>query len=40
MRFAPIAAVFRDDRPRLLTEAARSARITHIHPVGVDGGLG
>lgn len=39
MRIAPIAVVFRDDRPRLLTEAARSARITHTHPVGVDGAL-
>jgi poly(ADP-ribose) glycohydrolase ARH3 len=36
MRIAPIAVLFRDNPPRLLTEAARSARITHSHPVGVD----
>jgi poly(ADP-ribose) glycohydrolase ARH3 len=36
MRIAPVAVVFRDDRPRLLTEAARSARLTHAHPVGID----
>jgi ADP-ribosylglycohydrolase len=37
IRIAPIAVLFRDNPPRLLTEAARSARITHTHPVGVDG---
>ncbi len=39
MRIAPIAVFFRDDPPRLLSEAARSARITHTHPVGVDGAV-
>jgi poly(ADP-ribose) glycohydrolase ARH3 len=36
MRIAPVAVVFRDDPERLLTEAARSARLTHAHPVGID----
>jgi poly(ADP-ribose) glycohydrolase ARH3 len=36
MRIAPVAVVFCDDPPRLLTEAARSARITHAHPIGID----
>lgn len=36
MRIAPVAVRFRDDPARLCAEAARSARITHAHPVGVD----
>jgi len=36
MRIAPVAVRFADDPPRLVVEAARSARLTHTHPVGVD----
>jgi poly(ADP-ribose) glycohydrolase ARH3 len=36
MRIAPVAVRFREDRERLVTEAARSAQVTHTHPVGVD----
>jgi poly(ADP-ribose) glycohydrolase ARH3 len=36
MRIAPVAVRFRDDPSRLRDEAARSARVTHAHPVGVD----
>jgi poly(ADP-ribose) glycohydrolase ARH3 len=36
MRIAPVAVLFRDDPARLSEEAARSARLTHAHPVGVD----
>ena len=39
MRIAPVAVAFQDDRPRLLREAARSAQITHAHPVGIDGAV-
>ena len=36
MRIAPIAVRFAHDPDRLCEQAARSARITHAHPVGVD----
>jgi poly(ADP-ribose) glycohydrolase ARH3 len=36
MRIAPIAVRFAEDPERLVVEAARSAAITHAHPVGVD----
>jgi len=39
MRIAPIAVRYRDDRRRLLVEAGASARVTHRHPVGVDGAV-
>ncbi|MFN2466554.1 MAG: ADP-ribosylglycohydrolase family protein [Gaiellaceae bacterium] len=39
MRIAPVAVRFRADPSRLRAEAARSARVTHAHPVGVDGAV-
>jgi poly(ADP-ribose) glycohydrolase ARH3 len=36
MRIAPISVRYADDPVRLCTEAARSAKVTHAHPVGVD----
>jgi poly(ADP-ribose) glycohydrolase ARH3 len=36
MRVAPIAVRFADRAPALVENAARSARVTHVHPVGVD----
>ena len=39
MRIAPVAVRFRDDHERLSVEAAVSARVTHAHPVGVDGAV-
>jgi poly(ADP-ribose) glycohydrolase ARH3 len=39
MRVAPVAVRFHRDPKRLLAEAARSARVTHAHPVGVDGAV-
>ena len=39
MRIAPVAVRFRQDPERLLAEAVQSARVTHAHPVGVDGAL-
>jgi poly(ADP-ribose) glycohydrolase ARH3 len=39
MRIAPVAVLFRDDRERVCVEAAASARITHAHPVGIDGAV-
>jgi ADP-ribosylglycohydrolase len=39
MRIAPVAVWFRDDHERLCVEAAASARVTHVHPVGVDGAV-
>jgi poly(ADP-ribose) glycohydrolase ARH3 len=39
MRIAPVAVCFHQDPDRLLAEAARSARVTHAHPVGVDGAV-
>jgi poly(ADP-ribose) glycohydrolase ARH3 len=39
MRVAPVAVCFREDPERLLSEAARSARVTHTHPIGIDGAV-
>ena len=39
MRIAPVAVRYRGDPQRLLGEAAASARVTHAHPVGVDGAV-
>jgi poly(ADP-ribose) glycohydrolase ARH3 len=39
MRVAPVGAYFADDEERLVLEAARSARITHAHPLGVAGAV-
>jgi ADP-ribosylglycohydrolase len=36
MRIAPVGVRFARDPQRLVVEAARSARLTHTHPVGVD----
>lgn len=39
MRIAPVAAHFADDREALSREAARSARVTHAHPLGIEGAI-
>jgi poly(ADP-ribose) glycohydrolase ARH3 len=39
MRIAPVAVCFHADPGRLRAEAAASARVTHAHPVGVDGAI-
>jgi poly(ADP-ribose) glycohydrolase ARH3 len=39
MRVAPLAVRFYEYPEQLCTEAARSARITHAHPVGEDGAV-
>jgi poly(ADP-ribose) glycohydrolase ARH3 len=39
MRAAPIGLLFHDDLDRVRDEARRSARITHTHPIGVDGAV-
>jgi poly(ADP-ribose) glycohydrolase ARH3 len=39
MRIAPVAVRFAREPERLGAEAARSARVTHAHPVGVDGAI-
>lgn len=39
MRIAPVAVHFAHDPNRLHAEAARSARLTHAHPVGIDGAV-
>ena len=39
MRIAPVAVGFRGDHERVCVEAAASARVTHAHPVGVDGAV-
>jgi poly(ADP-ribose) glycohydrolase ARH3 len=39
MRIAPVAVRFRDDLAQMRAEAARSAHVTHAHPVGVDGAV-
>jgi poly(ADP-ribose) glycohydrolase ARH3 len=36
---APVSVRFHQDPERLLAEAAQSARVTHAHPVGVDGAV-
>jgi poly(ADP-ribose) glycohydrolase ARH3 len=37
MRAAPVGLLFHDDLDRVAEEAERSARPTHVHPVGIDG---
>jgi poly(ADP-ribose) glycohydrolase ARH3 len=39
MRVAPVAVRFAGDAALLATQATRSARITHAHPLGVDGAV-
>jgi poly(ADP-ribose) glycohydrolase ARH3 len=39
MRIAPVAVRFHGDPARVQEEAACSARVTHAHPVGVDGAV-
>jgi poly(ADP-ribose) glycohydrolase ARH3 len=39
MRVAPVAVRFADDDVLLATHASRSARVTHAHPVGIDGAV-
>ncbi len=37
MRVAPVGLLFCDDLDRVAAEAERSARPTHVHPLGIDG---
>ena len=37
MRVAPVAVRFHDDEALLGVQARRSARVTHMHPIGIDG---
>ena len=39
MRVAPVAVRFADDEVLLATQASRSARVTHAHPIGIDGAV-
>jgi len=39
MRVTPVAVRFADDEVVLATQAGRSARVTHAHPVGIDGAV-
>ena len=39
MRVAPIGLYFAEDLNRVAEEAAKSARTTHVHPLGVDGAV-
>jgi poly(ADP-ribose) glycohydrolase ARH3 len=39
MRVAPVAVRFFEDAVLLATQAARSARLTHAHPLGIDGAV-
>lgn len=39
MRVAPVAIRFAGDNGLLATQAGRSARVTHAHPVGIDGAV-
>jgi len=39
MRIAPVAVRFAAEPSRMRAEAAASARVTHTHPVGVDGAV-
>jgi poly(ADP-ribose) glycohydrolase ARH3 len=39
MRVAPVALFFHPDRERLSQQAGISARVTHTHPLGIDGAL-
>lgn len=36
MRVAPVGMAFRGDPDRVADEAERSARATHVHPIGID----
>ncbi len=37
MRVAPVGLLFHEDLDRFAAEAAASAMVTHVHPMGVDG---
>jgi poly(ADP-ribose) glycohydrolase ARH3 len=37
MRVAPVGLLFCDDLERVATEAERSSKPTHVHPLGIDG---
>jgi ADP-ribosylglycohydrolase len=39
MRVAPLGAYFADDLPRVVSEARKSALVTHAHPEGVAGAI-
>jgi poly(ADP-ribose) glycohydrolase ARH3 len=39
MRVAPLAVRYADAPARVRSEAERSARVTHTHPIGVDGAI-
>jgi poly(ADP-ribose) glycohydrolase ARH3 len=39
MRIAPVAVRYRADPQRLVAQAAVSAEVTHVHPVGIDGAV-
>ncbi|MGW5438574.1 ADP-ribosylglycohydrolase family protein [Nocardia asteroides] len=39
MRVAPLGAYFADDPARIVSEAIRSAEVTHLHPEGVAGAV-
>ncbi len=39
MRIAPVGAHFIGDEARLAAAASRSARVTHAHPLGIDGAV-
>jgi poly(ADP-ribose) glycohydrolase ARH3 len=37
MRVAPVGLLFAEDLDRVAEQAERSARTTHLHPIGIDG---
>jgi poly(ADP-ribose) glycohydrolase ARH3 len=37
MRVAPVGLLFHEDLDRVAAEAAGSAMVTHVHPIGIDG---
>jgi poly(ADP-ribose) glycohydrolase ARH3 len=39
MRVAPVGLYFHDDPAKVRAEAARSASVTHLHPLGIDGAV-
>ena len=39
MRVAPVGLLFHHDLDRVAVEAAASARVTHLHPIGIDGAV-
>ena len=39
MRVAPIGLAFFDNSARLRSEAEKSAKVTHLHPLGIDGAV-